>query len=849
MEKNVYTKNEKIVFKPKGLKMVSPCPKCGKEFSRNCDLTRHLNRKTPCRSEDAIAQATVSQLSLVVIGSDSPGPAGGTNLMPLFDIARSEGIVGIDAVNHISYFLMLKLIEPYLDTEEYRLNRDKTGYPEIVDSVIQNKHHYWSILTRMAQDEEHLILLIRNIFISLRSNDMLKNHFPVPTTLKFNGTSNIVRRIINAINEIDVSGETFGDVYEDMLGRQMIGKDLGQFFTPYWVRKFVVSLINPQRREDGTIPSICDPAAGTAGFLSSALRHLKKQGELKDVEKSIFGVEINQDTFSGGLKHLMITTKKHTPGFILGDSLRKPPEIQFDYIFSNPPFGLKGVKWEECPNIPVKINNGTALFLQRIIQLLKVGGTAGIVFPMGQEMFSGGDLAEVRMLLLKTCRLDAVIKLPKQTFLNTACSTCILMFTKVYDSSQVMGFQMKGKSQQIRAWATGGATSEVKFYEIDDVPLTNNGPEVRAIFSVQIAQIEAKEYSLRVEDYQVSQVVRSVKNNWPEYQLGQICSFKNGKALTKANIVEGPYPVVGGGQSPMGYHNEANVPEKTIIIAKIGAYSGYVSFSETPSFVTSNGLYVDKIHPAVSPGYLYLMLKYNLQDTIYKLQKGAAQPLIKAEDLAQLMIPVPPIEVQNQIVQAATNIQNRLDRLTSELDDSQNDYKKLNRLMIGQEYQLGKIARIDFGKRITKANNVEGEYPVYGGGDITFYTNSFNREGYNIVISRFGVSAKCVRILRTQFFLNDSGMTVSSLGEYLNPEYLGFYLFNHQDEIYHLARGTAQKNIDIEQFKSLPIPVPPIDEQMKIVQKGNRITERIKLTEELIAELKSELASVVNDNL
>lgn len=360
--------------------MAFPCPKCGKEFTRNCDLTRHLNRKTPCRSENEIIQATTSQMSLIISGSDSPGPSGGTNLMPLFDIVRAEGIVGIDAVNHISYFLMLKLIEPYLDSEEYLLDSENTNYPEIVNTFIQNRYHHWSNLARIAPEEQNLIYLIHNLFIALRSNEMLKQHFPIPSTLKFNNTSNIVRRIISAINEIDVSGETFGDVYEDMLGRQMIGKDLGQFFTPYWIRKLVIGLINPQRQEDGTIPLICDPAAGTAGFLSSTIRHLKKQGELKDVEKSIFGVEINQDTFSGGLKHLMITTKKHTPGFILGDSLRNPSEVRFDYIFSNPPFGLKGIKWEECPNIPVKINNGTALFLQRIIQLLKVGGTAGNVF-------------------------------------------------------------------------------------------------------------------------------------------------------------------------------------------------------------------------------------------------------------------------------------------------------------------------------------------------------------------------------------------------------------------------------------------------------------------------------------
>jgi hypothetical protein len=659
----MYTPKMRKVFQTKIWKMSFPCPKCGHEFGRNCDLTRHLNRKTPCRSEDAIIQAVTSQVSLIIIsnGSESPGPSGGQNLLPLFDIARSEGIVGIDAVNHISYFLMLKLIEPHLSVEEYQLDSTNSVVPDIVRSVLEKKLHHWSNLIQVS---ESLLDRVHEVFFALRSNPILLDYFPNPNELKFNKTSASARRIMFGIQEIDVSGETFGDVYEDMLGRQMIGKDLGQFFTPYWVRKCVVELVNPQRQEDGTIPTICDPAAGTAGFLASTLRHLRKQGELKDVEKSIFGIEINRDTFSGGLKHLMITTKKHVPGFLFGDSLRSQPTQQFDYILSNPPFGLKGVKWDECPGLFIKANNGTSLFLQRIIQILKIGGTAGIVFPVGQEMFSGGDLMELRMLLMKCCRLDAVIKLPKQTFLNTSCSTCILMFTKMYEPIQVMSVQTKGKTQQ-RFWAPGSATQQVGFYEIQDVP-TGGRADIKAILGVIVTDIEAKSWSLRVEDYQVVQVVREVQNNWPVYQLGQICTFKNGTNITKANLIEGPYPVVGGGQSPLGTHNAFNVPPNTIIISKDGAYAGFVSRYETPIFVSNHGIFIDVINPGVLSDYLYLVLKYNLQNSLYKLQRGMAQPGIKKENVAQLTIQVPPIEKQMEIIQKANTIFERI-KLTEEL--------------------------------------------------------------------------------------------------------------------------------------------------------------------------------------
>ena len=103
-----------------------------------------------------------------------------------------------------------------------------------------------------------------------------------------------------------------------------------------------------------------------------------------------------------------------------------------------------------------------------------------------------------------------------------------------------------------------------------------------------------------------------------EYHLGQICSFKNGKAITKSKLIEGPYPVVGGGQTPMGYHIESNFPEKTIIISKSGAYAGFVSRYDIPIYGTADALCIDQVNPSVLSEYLYLVLKYNLQETIFK---------------------------------------------------------------------------------------------------------------------------------------------------------------------------------------------------------------------------------------
>jgi restriction endonuclease S subunit len=128
------------------------------------------------------------------------------------------------------------------------------------------------------------------------------------------------------------------------------------------------------------------------------------------------------------------------------------------------------------------------------------------------------------------------------------------------------------------------------------------------------------------------------------------------------------------------------------------------------------------------------------------------------------------------------------------------------------------VIDIEYGTRIVKKNTNGSLYPVYGGGGETFSSDEFNREN-RVVISRFGMSPYCVRQINGKFFLNDSGFTVSSKDRnILYPRYLDSYLFSIQEYIYLCGRGVAQKNMDMEEFKKIKIPLPPKDIQEKIVK-------------------------------
>jgi type I restriction enzyme S subunit len=123
--------------------------------------------------------------------------------------------------------------------------------------------------------------------------------------------------------------------------------------------------------------------------------------------------------------------------------------------------------------------------------------------------------------------------------------------------------------------------------------------------------------------------------------------------------------------------------------------------------------------------------------------------------------------------------------------------------------KLNDFCDIEYGTRVVRKRDGGTIYPVYGGGGATFFMDTFNREDC-LVIARFAMSERCTRFIRGKFFLNDSGLTVNPkdkdtiLQKFLNLQF--FYL---NDYIYSLARGTAQKNLDVPKFRNIEIVIPP----------------------------------------
>ena len=138
---------------------------------------------------------------------------------------------------------------------------------------------------------------------------------------------------------------------------------------------------------------------------------------------------------------------------------------------ANPPFGIKGLNYDDISKevqdeyLPIKTKDGPSLFLQLMINKLKIGGKCATVFPDGKQLFGTGEFRIVREYLMRCCKLTDVVSLPSGIFENTGVKTVILCFEKVRDGREVL--KVVGGKKKKYEFGGGWATESVKFWEID----------------------------------------------------------------------------------------------------------------------------------------------------------------------------------------------------------------------------------------------------------------------------------------------------------------------------------------------------------------------------------------------
>ena len=282
--------------------------------------------------------------------------------------------------------------------------------------------------------------------------------------------ADILFRVVKAFQEIDLSEDDpmiMGYIFEDLIRKfsEQSNETAGEHFTPREVIRLMVNVLFNEDSEtltkEGIVKTMYDPACGTGGMLSVAEQHLNELNA--KAELKVFGQEINPESYAICKSDMLI--KGQNPANIkFGNTFTVDglEEEKFDYMLSNPPFGVdwkkaqkiikaeadsKGMRGRFGAGLP-RINDGSLLFLQHMISKMKPGGTRiGIVFN-GSPLFTGAaesGESNIRKWIIENDWLETIIALPDQLFYNTGISTYIWIVTNKKSAAR------KGKVQLINA--------------------------------------------------------------------------------------------------------------------------------------------------------------------------------------------------------------------------------------------------------------------------------------------------------------------------------------------------------------------------------------------------------------
>lgn len=173
------------------------------------------------------------------------------------------------------------------------------------------------------------------------------------------------------------------------------------------------------------------------------------------------------------------------------------------------------------------------------------------------------------------------------------------------------------------------------------------------------------------------------KEGWEVKKLGDVVNIRKGQIITESATVFGYIPVIAGGKTPAYYHNKANRFGKTITISGSGASAGFVSFHDYPIFASDCSTIEE--HKDYSIEYVFNLLQL-LQEKIYNMQTGGAQPHIHPSDLNPIEVSFPKKEIQESIAKIISEMNSEIIALETKLEK----YKKL-RLGMSQNLLTGKI--------------------------------------------------------------------------------------------------------------------------------------------------------------
>ncbi|RZJ98793.1 MAG: restriction endonuclease subunit S, partial [Flavobacterium sp.] len=239
-------------------------------------------------------------------------------------------------------------------------------------------------------------------------------------------------------------------------------------------------------------------------------------------------------------------------------------------------------------------------------------------------------------------------------------------------------------------------------------------------------------------------------------------------------------------------------------------HDGWISMQNFENCLTSDFLY-------------YLLRSDNIQKYWKQNASSSTVQNLNADIVRRTVIPIPPLEIQNEIVSILDKFTLLEAELEAELEARKKQYEHYRDALLSFETKnvdwktLGEIAKIQRGTAITKKETVLGEYPVIanGPGPIYFH-NEFNRKGEIVVVARSGAYCGLVSYWNEPLFLTDA-FSIHPEPNLLKTKFVYYFLKNQQEKIHQMKKGSGVPHVRATDFESYLIPILPKSEQERIV--------------------------------
>ena len=753
----------------------------------------------------------------------------------------------------------------------------------------------------------------------------------------------IIYKTVEHLQGININGtdlDSKGIAFERFMGDFFKGK-MGQYFTPRNIVYFCVQMLDISEYE-----RVLDPACGSGGFLLHAMDTVRKKAE-KDFDDTVeifkhwhdfasqrlFGIEINEQIARVCKMNMIIHDDGHTNVISEDtlDNIDKHHELNekfikesFDVILTNPPFGAKVLSNEKKylgnyilgqNGNKVRASQSTEiLFIERCYEYLKEKGRMAIVLPDG--ILTNTTLQYVRDFIMEHFRINAIVSIPQTAFSHYGAGVkCSLLFLTKETVSEDYDIFM-ASAEDVGYDATGRKTDKNDLEEILKEYRRFSEKKNFKLLSKLYFIIKYSQINKRIDPFYIKFKLSILPNNkYDTKLLGNIMYMEKGITYNKDSEREIGIPVLRAGNitletnqlnfddikyldKELKFPNEKKLKKNDIFICTNSGSKSHIgkmafSFNDT-EYYFGGFMGALRLKPEIKyePYYLFVILTTNyIKKLIELLIANTTINNINFSDIAEIPIPIPPIDIQKQIadiMQEAYSKKESLEKEASELLNSINDYmlneldikidddiKKekcftvkyseiKNKRMDSFLYSLNKIffksnkfenkilselVSISKGNMITNSTKEDGNIPVIAGGQIpAYYNNKSNYEGDIITISASGAYSGYVWYHNYPIWASDCNV-LQSCNKDVDIKYIYVILKLNQDNIYKLQKGTAQPHVYASDIGNIPIPIPPIEIQNKIADEAtNRREKAFKLQEEakkIIEEAKKEVESIL----